>query len=104
METEKPFDPSQVHIWAINDMEWWIGAGTREQIREAVIEEYGDVFEEPNDQYPEVIASSALDTLKVSYSGEDNIDCTLVRTFREQLAIEIADGIDRPRMFACEEW
>jgi hypothetical protein len=50
MDTDN-FDPTQVHIWAINDMEWWIGAGTAEQIKTAVIEQYGDVFED-DDEYP----------------------------------------------------
>ena len=104
MNNVDDFDPTQVHIWAINDMEWWIGAGTREQIREAVTEEYGEVFEDGDDEYPKVLSDDALDVLKFCYSGEDNFDCTLVRTFREQLAIEVADGLDAPRMFACEEW
>lgn len=98
------FDPTQVHIWAINDMEWWIGPGTREQIRASVIEQYGEVFEEEPDDYPELLSDEALDTLKFCYSGEDNFDCTLVRTFREQLAKEIAEGVESPRMFACEDY
>lgn len=98
------FDPTQVHIWAIDDIEWWIGAGTREQIRDAVIAEYGDMFDENDDQYPEVLSDSALDSLKFCYSGEDNFDCTLTRSFREQLTIEVAEGIDRPRFFAGEDW
>jgi hypothetical protein len=101
MDTDN-FDPTQVHIWAIDDIEWWVGAGTREQIKLAVVEAYGDVFE-GDDQYPELVSDSDLDSLMFNYSGAEEIDRTLTRSFREQLAIEIADGGDMPRMFACTE-
>lgn len=97
------FDAAQVHIWQIDDMEWWIGTGTRDQIRDALIEEYGEAFEE-GEHSLELVSDDALDTLKFHYSGEDDPDCMLTRSFREQLAIEIAEGVEEPRMFACAEW
>ena len=103
MSEQAQFDPTQVHIWEINDIEWWIGAGTREDIRAAVIDTYGDVFED-DDEYPQVLSDAAIDSLNYYYGDEEQVDKTLIRTFREQLAIEVADGLDAPRMFACEDW
>lgn len=93
-----------VQIFAMNDMEWWIGEGTLEQMRDAYRECCGDDCMEGG-EFPRVLDDSELDSLKFYYGDEDEpFDDSKIRTFREQLDIEIAEGVVEPRMFACTEW
>lgn len=96
-----------ITIWQINDMEWWIGAGTPESILADYMRITGCSHEDATGdeaEYPEPLSEGALDSLKYQDSDEDERPIGEPRTFREQLAIEIAAGGDFPRLFAATEW
>lgn len=91
-----------VRIFYMNDMEWWIGSASPEEMRDAFIEEYGeDAWSGFDNDIPRPLSDSELDSTPFCY---DEDDLSKSRTFREQLAIEVAEGVPEPRMFACTEW
>lgn len=77
-------------IFQIDDMEWWIGQDA-ESVLDAVKAETG-----MDDEH--------LDHLKIQGTDEDERPIGEPRTFREQLAIEVAEGGGFPRMFAAEDY
>lgn len=96
-----------ITIWQINDMEWWIGAGTPESILAAYMEFYSVSHDDATgdeDEYPQPLSDAELDGLKFQDCDEDEQPVGSVRTFREQMAIEIEQGGEFPRMFATSEW
>lgn len=105
----KPAVPEtgEIAVWQISDMEWWIGAGTRESILATYMEATGVTHEEATgsvNDWPEPLTPAALDELKFIDSDEDEKPIGPPRTFREQLAIEVAQGGQFPRLFACYDW
>ncbi len=89
-------------IFAITDVEWFIGATLEDCIKE---------FQENYAGHdPELVAGARevteeeLDTLLFTDSDENERPTGEKRTFREQLAIEIANGGDFPRLFGTSEW
>lgn len=94
-----------VRIFQMDDcIEWWIGAATPEQMRDAYRDAYGDESLDDGDDLPRPLSDNELDVLRFYYGPEDAApDIVQTRTFREQLAIELAAGVPEPRMFACEE-
>lgn len=100
-------NPGDIQIWRINDEEWWVGGGSAQDILAAYMEAYGVGHEKATgdtDTWPEPLSDSELDTLKYRDSDEDGQPDGEPRTFREQLAIEIQEGGDFPRLFAGSEY
>ncbi|QGW66986.1 hypothetical protein GOY17_14000 [Lysobacter soli] len=93
-------------VWQINDMEWFAGAGTPESILAWYMEEHGLSHEDATgdeDELPRALSDHELDTLKFQDCDENERPTGIVRTFREQLAIEVAEGGTFPRLFASTE-
>lgn len=90
-------------VFCVHDVEWWIG-NSAESVLQAVIEEYGYTEDdiEPNDV--EEVEDATLDELKFAEADENEVRTGVVRSFREQLALELAEGGRFPRLLASEEW
>lgn len=92
-----------IRVYQVNDCDWWVGESA-ESILEAYMKDTGlpreEVCDDP-DGMPEEISEEGLDKLKF-FDEESRPPVT--RTFREQLAIEIADGGEFPRAFASTEY
>ena len=84
-------------IVAINDCEWYVGESV-----EACVKDYRENIESNPDYSDEAreLTEEDMDLLKFE---DDDLSGTH-RTFREQLAIEIAEGGVFPRMFASTEY
>jgi hypothetical protein len=93
----------EVHLFAVNDCEFWIGAGSAIEIMAAYTEATG-VTEEDNGGLPEQITEEALDGLQFHDCDENEQPTGAVRSFREQLAIEVAEGGEFPRLFAVTDY
>jgi len=88
-------------ICQINDCDWWIGESLQ-----ACVEDYRDTVED-DPEYTEdarELTEQELDTLKFTICDEDERPTGEKRTFRQQLAVEIAEGGEFPRMFASTEY
>lgn len=88
-------------ICEINDCDWWIGESL-----EACIKDYQDNVED-SPEYTEdarELTEEELDSLHFTETDENEVPSGIKRTFREQLAIEIAAGGTFPRMFASTEY
>jgi hypothetical protein len=82
-------------IIAMNDCDWWIGESLEACVTDYQTNIDGDpIYTEDACE----LTDEDLDRLKFS-----EFDGTPSRTFREQLAIEIATGGKFPRMFASTE-
>lgn len=91
-------------IYALNDCDWWIGESL-----EACIADYRTNYTSDPDSVDDdahELTDEELDTLKfvVVDEDEDENPTREKRSFREQLAIEIAEGGVFPRMFASTEY
>lgn len=97
---------NEIQIFQMDDTEWWIGAGTPEEMLAAFIEEYGEDAFPVEREMPRPLTDKELDSIPFhyDYDEETGVDKKKIRTFREQLAIEIAEGVPAPRMFASTEW
>lgn len=97
----------QVKIWQINACEWWIGAGTPEQILSAYMAETGLSHEEATgdeDDLPRELTDEEIDRLKYVDCEEDEAPLPeTTRTFREQMQREIDAGTAMPCLFASTE-
>ncbi|ACG60392.1 hypothetical protein phiPLPE_70 [Iodobacter phage PhiPLPE] len=85
-------------IFEMNDCEWFIGPSI-----EACKSAYFDDFNTDSDEARE-LTDNELGTLIFTVTDENEVPDGNTRTFREQLAIEIAAGGVFPRMFACTEY
>jgi len=85
----------------INDCDWWVGESL-----EACVKDYRDNVEDSPDYTEDAreLTEQELDTLKFSVCDDDERPTGEKRTFREQLAVEIAEGGKFPRMFASTEY
>jgi hypothetical protein len=80
-------------IFALNDCDWVIGESL-----ETCVEFYcGFISEEEMEDDKHELSDAELDSLKFHDFDESGV--TVIRTFREQLAIEIAAGGEFPRIF-----
>lgn len=89
-----------MNIFQMNDCDWFIGESL-----EACRAEFAKNFDD-DPIYTEdarELTDAELDTLKFSDRSDDGQDET-TRTFRKQLAVEIANGGEFPRMFASTEY
>lgn len=88
-------------IIAMNDCDWWVGESL-----EACVKDYQTNIED-DPIYTEdacELTDDDLDRLFFTDVDEDERPTGIKRTFREQLAIEIAAGGKFPRMFASTEY
>jgi hypothetical protein len=88
-------------IFQMNDCDWWIGeslAACKADYIANYCEE--DAIEEDAHE----LTDEELDTLIFTDYDEDERPTGTKRTFREQLAIEVASGGEFPRMFASTEF
>jgi hypothetical protein len=88
-------------IFQINDCDWWIGESL-----EACVQDYRDNVEDDPDYTEDAreLTEEELDRLKFTICDDDERPTGEKRTFREQLAAEIAAGGEFPRMFASTEY
>lgn len=88
-------------ICQMNGCDWMIG----ESLEACRIEYIKNFCSDPDsvDDDAHELTDEYLDTLKFSDRSDDGQDET-TRTFREQLAIEIAEGGEFPRLFASTEY
>ena len=88
-----------MRVFRVNDCDWWM-VETKEQARDAAIAFYGSG---PDDVYTldEIaeVSDEAMDRLKV---GDEDDGKT--RTFRQQVAKRIKEGVTNPEMFASTEY
>ena len=85
-------------IFEMNDCEWFVGPSA-EDCKAA----YFDEFDSELDELRE-LTDDELDTLMFIVTDENEVPDGTKRTFREQLAIEIEEGGEFPRLFACTEF
>ncbi|HLO65306.1 MAG TPA: hypothetical protein VK165_20275 [Azonexus sp.] len=88
-------------IFQMNDCDWWIGESLAACTAD-IIEYTGDPDCVEFDAHE--LTDHELDTLIFTDCDQDEVPTGMKRTFREQLAIEIAAGGKFPRMFACTEY
>lgn len=88
-------------VFEINDCDWWIGESL-----ESCIQDYRDnVDDDPIcTEDARELTDEELDTLKFTVCDENERPTGEKITFREQLAIEISEGGEFPRMFASTEY
>lgn len=90
-----------MNIYQINDCDWWIG----ESLDDCILDYIGNYCDvEGVDDDAHELTDVELDTLLFIDVDEDEVPTGIKRTFREQLAVEIAAGGDFPRMFASTEY
>ena len=99
---------TQVLIVAVNDCELWIGESVEACVA-AAAKEYGhDDSNDPSDmeQYKDAYAlnDEQLDRLRYVDADENEQPTGETRTFREQLAREVAEGGEFPRLFAATDY
>lgn len=90
----------RITVWQMDDCTWWVGAGPAEALASAYRYEYG----EDATCEPVALSDEELDRLKFTDTDEDERPTGEIRTFREQLAIDIAAGGKFPRLFASSEY
>ncbi|QNH21197.1 hypothetical protein HEP73_02109 [Xanthomonas sp. GW] len=88
-------------IFRIDDCDWWIGEDA-ESVLAAVKDETGMEAEDLEDFHE--ISDDDMDRLKFVDTDEGERTIGDPRTFRQQLAIEVAQGGNFPRMFATTEF
>lgn len=87
-------------IIEISDCDWWIGESLESCVKD-YLDNYVDDPEYSEDARE--LTDEELDRLKFRVCDEDEMPTGEKRTFREQMAIEIAEGGTFPRMFASTE-
>lgn len=88
-------------IFQINDCDWWVGESLDACIGD-YIANYCDA--DSVDEDARELTDEELDSLFFTDTDCDERPTGFKRTFREQLAVEIAAGGEFPRMFASTEY
>lgn len=87
-------------IFRLNDCDWWIG----ETLDACVADYRASVDDDPvQTEDAEEVSDASLDKL-IFTDTDENEQPIAKRTFREQLAIEVAAGGRFPRLFASTEY
>lgn len=86
-------------IFQLNDCDWFIG-----ETLDACKAEYLANYGEDVDDDAHELTDNELDTLMFNVCDGDERLTGENRTFREQLAIEVAAGGEFPRLFASTEY
>lgn len=84
-------------IYALNDAEWWIGPSL-----EACKEAYSNPDGIDDDAHE--LSDAELDGLTLTVVDGDEYPTGEERSFRQQLEIEMANGGEFPRLFACSDY
>lgn len=85
-------------IFEMNDCDWMIGEAL-EVCEKSYLSNYGENVDEAHQ-----LTDDELDRLVFTDRDENETPTGGKRTFREQLAIEIANGGEFPRLFASTEY
>lgn len=88
-------------ICQLNDCDWWIGESL-EACKADYIAETGDPDTVDDDAHE--LTEAELERLTFVDCDENERPIATKRSFREQLAIEVANGGTFPRMFASTEY
>jgi len=94
-------DTAPIKIFAVTESEWWMGTDLASVVK-AAQEEYG--LDDEDVASAIELVDADLDSLNFSDSDENGQPTGQKRTFREQLAIEVAAGGAFPRLFAMEDF
>ncbi len=92
-----------IRVFEINDVEWWAGDCTPEEMLKFYMDETGVTHEEATgseDEYPKPLTEEEMDKMK--FCDEDNP--SVKRTFREELQRMIDGGAKFPSFFATTEF
>jgi hypothetical protein len=84
-----------VKIVQINDCDWWIGESL-----EACVQDYRENVDDAPEYTGDARELTDAELDKVMFNDEDGSK----RTFREQLAVDVAEGGKFPRLFASTEY
>lgn len=90
-----------MNIYQLNDCDWWVGPSI-DACKKDYADNYGDA--DSIDDGAHELSDEELDRLIFVDRDEDERETGVRRTFREQLAVEIADGGEFPRLFASTEF
>lgn len=96
-----------VRVYQVNDMEWWAGDCTAEELLDFYMNHTGCTREESTGDangLPQELDAAALDALKVRYFDSDDGPTGEMITFREHLNNLIGQGQEFPCLFAVEGW
>ena len=93
-------DSSPWAVFAMNDCDWWVARSLDEAIA-SYFEAIGDDNQKMTDGAHE-LSETDLDRLQFTDPGRDQQD-PVRRSFREELARRVAEGIRGPGMFASTE-
>lgn len=92
---------TNVKIFQMNDCDWWIGPSL-DACKADYVEHTGDPDSVDDDAHE--LTDAELDRLMFTDCDEDERPTGMKIPFREQLAVEIAQGGEFPRMFASTEY
>ena len=87
-----------IHIWKINDYEWWAGEGPSKDILDEYMKATGLSHEDSTgdkEDFPVQLTQKAMDKLKFIEDDETE------KTFRTKLNEMITEGVKFPCEFAC---
>jgi hypothetical protein len=101
-ETPPMSAPIPWRVFQMNDCDWWIARSLDEALADYKLQTgYGPGDEEVEDARE--LTEEQLDSLTFHDSDEDDCPNGITRTFREELARRVAEGLDSPEMFASTE-
>ncbi|ALN84922.1 hypothetical protein LC55x_1632 [Lysobacter capsici] len=91
---------AELHIFIVGDEEWWT-AHTADELLDVLSVEWSMKRDEILEQYgePQQLTDETLDSHQYIEQATGT-----KRSFREQLARQVAEGGEFPRMFACVDW
>lgn len=92
--------PQRVHIYKLNDFEWWAGPNLA-----ACIADWKEQTSQDDEQLddPRQLTEEELDRLMFSHTDEDETPYRK-QSFRAELAEQIAAGVSFPSFFATTEY
>lgn len=96
---------TEIKVFQINDMEWYAGTGTPEQILTSYMKNTGCSHEDATgdiEDLPRELTDDEMDKLKFTYQDDKKLKNSI--SFRDQLNKMIADRVEFPCHFACTEW
>lgn len=87
-----------IKVFALDDCDWWAGESLEACIAAARQQCGAEAYEDAETEGC-LVGADAMQQLKFTPDEGGSW-----RTFAEQLAIEVADGGEFPRLFASTEW
>ena len=89
-----------INIYSMDNCTWYAA----ESEQSAIAAYAADTGTDASDMEVFEVSELAMDSLKYPDCDENETPAGVVRTFREQLAIEVAAGTHFPCLFACTEY